>query len=263
MKISQIFLWLLLLATVPSFPQATTLQSIFESRQMNGTIMVFNPIDTIFAGYHAELWDSGYLPASTFKIPNSLIGLETGVIDTNYIFKWTGGKRRLPLWDKDMNLREAFRVSCVPCYQELARKIGVDSMKKYTEQFQYGSMDIHANNLDLFWLEGNSRISPRQQIEFLQKLHDGTLLLKPSTMDQLKSIMVNEKTDLYTLYAKTGWSIRNGNNYGWFVGWVEVQGEPYYFATLLEPMNQKDFTGFANTRKEVTLEALRFLGVVP
>ncbi len=236
--------------------------SIFEKYGMNGTLLITDLSGNLRSGYNPASWDSGYLPASTFKIPNSLIGLEIGVIDTSHVFRWDGKKRRLPQWEKDLTLKEAFRVSCVPCYQELARKIGPERMNSYLRKFEYGTMDVKPGNIDLFWLEGDSRITPAQQVVFLRKLHDEKLPLKPSTLNSMKSIMVNEVTPEYKLSGKTGWAVRNGNNYGWFVGWIETKGKVFYVATLVEPKNQEAVSDFAMARKTITMEALRALGIV-
>lgn len=238
------------------------LKKIFDDAGMIGTIILFDPQQREFMGYDPARWDSGYLPASTFKIPNSLIGLETGVIDTSYIFKWDGKKRRLAQWDKDLNLNQAFAVSCVPCYQELARKIGPVRMAGFLTRFNYGKMDVRPDNIDLFWLEGNSRITPRQQVEFLQHLNEGSLPVSSSSLAMMKDIMVNVRTETYTIYAKTGWAVRNGNNYGWFVGWVETAGRVVYFATLVEPKDQRQISDFTLARKAITMEVLKKSGII-
>ena len=159
-------------------------------------------------------------------------------------------------------MRSAFRVSCVPCYQELARKIGPDRMNAYLGKINYPGMDVHPENIDIFWLEGNSRITPRQQVDFIRRLYEEKLPLKKSVMQAMKAIMVNEVTPEYTLSGKTGWAIRNGNNYGWFVGFIETKGTVYYLATLVEPKDQKMVDDFALARKTVTLETLRYLGII-
>ena len=239
------------------------MKGIFDKNGMYGTILILDPAQNRTYGYNPARWDSGYLPASTFKIANLLIGLETGVVDTNYIFRWNGEKRRLPQWDRDLNLQEAFRVSCVPCFQELARKIGPDHMRSYLGKMNYPGMDVQSDNIDLFWLEGNSRITPRQQVDFVRRLYEEKLPLKKSAMEAVKAIMVNEITPEYTLSGKTGWAIRNGNNYGWFVGWLEVKGKVYFIATLVEPKNQEVVDDFAAARKLVTMEVLRRFSLVP
>ncbi|MDP1621043.1 MAG: class D beta-lactamase [Bacteroidales bacterium] len=241
---------------------AMILKGIFDKYGMTGTMLILDPEKDRYIGHNPALWDSGYLPASTFKIANTLIGLETGVIDAGYVFKWKGEKRRLPQWERDITLREAFRVSCVPCYQALARKIGPERMKSTLAKMDYPGMDVHPGNIDLFWLEGNSRITPRQQVEFLRRLYEEKLPLKRSVMKAVKKIMVNEATRDYILSGKTGWAIRNGNNYGWFVGYLETNGKVFFLATLVEPKDQKRVNDFAVARKTVTMEVLEYLGII-
>lgn len=238
------------------------LRNIFEKHHVQGTMIIYDPETGKYSGYNEAKWDSGYLPASTFKIANTLIGLETGVIDSGYVFKWDGDKRRMQLWEEDLPLKEAFRVSCVPCYQELARKIGIERMKTSLKAIEYPGMDVTQENIDLFWLEGKSRITPRQQVDFIRRFYEGKLPLKASVVQTVKSIMINEVTADYTLSCKTGWAIRNGNNYGWFVGFVETKGKVFYFATLVEPENQQVIEDFIPARKLVTMEVLRETGFI-
>lgn len=98
------------------------------------------------------------LPASTFKIPNSIIAVELGIIENDTtILKWNGEQRKMDIWEKDLSFKDAFRISCVPCYQEIARKIGTIKMKEYLEKFEYKNMIFDSLTIDNFWLEGNSK----------------------------------------------------------------------------------------------------------
>lgn len=239
------------------------LKSIFDKYGLTGTMLIVDGTNNRYFGYNRASWDSGYLPASTFKIPNTLIGLETGVIGSNHIFKWKGEKRRLPQWNQDLSLNDAFRVSCVPCFQELARKIGPGRMNTYLKKMNYPGMDVDPGNIDLFWLEGTSRITPRQQVEFIRQLYDEKLPLKKNVMQEMKAVMVIETLPEYTLSGKTGWSVRNGNNYGWFVGYLETKGNVYFIATMVQPKNQEKVDDFIAARKLVTMEAFRMLGLIP
>lgn len=238
------------------------IRSVFDRFGMDGTFILFDPVSNQYSGYHPARWDSGYLPASTFKIPNTLIGLDCGAIDTTVVFAWDGIPRRLSDWNRDLTLPEAFRVSCVPCYQELARKIGTVRMQEYLSRLNYGHMDVSPETIDLFWLEGNSRITPREQVAFLRRLQQERLALSPSAMKTVKSILLNEETPGYRLFGKTGWALRNGNNYGWFVGWIETADRILFVATLIEPKNQEEIRDFQLARKGITLEVLRSLDII-
>ncbi|MBW8903885.1 MAG: class D beta-lactamase, partial [Bradyrhizobium sp.] len=116
------------------------------------------------------------LPASTFKIPNSLIALETGVVGDPDVdlFKWDGVKRGIESWNRDHTMRSAIAASAVPVYQEIARRIGAQRMQKYLDLFEYGNRDI-GGGIDQFWLTGNLRIDPVQQIDFVDRLRRGVL----------------------------------------------------------------------------------------
>ena len=239
-------------------------QELLDSSLLEGAILITNAkADTFWTNDFAQSQKTG-LPASTYKIPNSIIALETGVVeDENTFFKWDGEKRRMAMWEKDMIFREAFHISCVPCYQQIARQIGVERMNTHLQKFNYGQMDVNEENIDLFWLEGESRISARQQIDFLKKFYEGSLPVSTRTTAIMKRLMVIEENEQYRLSGKTGWAIRDGSDIGWFVGYVEVKGRVYYFATRVVPKAGFDMDGFASARRAVTRAALRRLKITP
>ena len=45
------------------------------------------------------------------------------------VIKWDGVKRRVDDWNQDLTMYKAFRVSAVNYYQEVARRIGKDTMQ--------------------------------------------------------------------------------------------------------------------------------------
>lgn len=184
------------------------IKDVFEKYNVEGSILLYNQNDNIYMGYNLDRCNISFCPASTFKIPNTLIALESSAVTTNTIFKWDGKKRSMRSWEKDMNITEAFKVSCVPVYQEIARRIGTERMNNYIRLFNYGNMDIHPENIDKFWLEGNSEITQYQQIYFLHKLYNLQLPVSEKAISQIKQIMIQEKTDTYSLSGKTGWAIR-------------------------------------------------------
>jgi beta-lactamase class D len=176
-------------------------------------------------------------PCSTFKIYNTLIGLELGLIkgaDEPW-YKWDGVKRDIEGWNQDLTLREAFKVSAVPAYQILAREIGEARMKEYIEKIGYGSQDI-SSGIDIFWLPGPNttsiKISADEQVALLNKLLDGKLPFSEKNIAILRDIMQAEKTDKGTLYGKTGSGTGPDGkwNLGWFVGFLEHDGTTYVFA---------------------------------
>ncbi len=238
-------------------------QSIIDSAGVSGAILIYDLAANTYFSNDFKWANKGHLPASTFKIPNSIIALETGVVENDgTLFEWDGEERRMEIWEQDLVFSEAFHFSCVPCYQEVARKIGVDKMTSFLDTLNYGTMQVDSTNIDMFWLEGASRITQFQQIDFLKRLYQSELPISERTERIMKRMMVIEANELYKLSGKTGWSISNGKDNGWFVGLVEAQGNAYFFAANLEPQPQFDMAGFAEVRKTVTMQALKEMGII-
>ena len=222
-----------------------------------------NPQSPIYYSNDFKRCSTGFIPASTFKIPNSIIALETGVAkDDSTIYKWDGKKKFLPQWEQDLILKDAFQFSCVPCYQQIAREIGTLKMKEYLKKLDYGNMIVDSSNIDKFWLEGDSKISQLQQIGFLKKFYNSELPISERTSEIMKRIMILDENDSYKLSGKTGWAVRGEKNLGWFVGYVETDGKVYYFAANVEPKENFDMEKFAGIRSKITLQALRKSGFI-
>ncbi|GAB2784162.1 OXA-48 family carbapenem-hydrolyzing class D beta-lactamase OXA-54 [Rhabdobacter roseus] len=206
----------------------------------------------------------GTSPASTFKIPNTFIALEEKVIrDENEVLKWDGTPKWLKAWEQDYDLKNAYKNSTVWFYQELARRIGPDKYRSYLKKLDYGNQDI-SGGLTEFWLgSGNSlKISPKNQLEFLQKLQAETLPFSPSTYRIGKEVMVEERTPTYTLRAKTGWADIEPKDVGWYVGYLETADNVYFFATRIYKPRQQQMDDFGAKRKELTRRILSELKVL-
>lgn len=241
--------------------RSAELQEILDKAGLSGSILVFSAeADTYYSNDFAHA-ETGQLPASTYKIPHSLIALELGIAeDATTEFPWNGEARAMPQWEQDLSFKQAFHLSCVPCYQGIARRIGVARMKDYLDRLEYGHMDVSAENLDLFWLQGRSRISPMEQIGFLKRLYQGELPLAGETLRTFREMMVLEENGDYRLSGKTGWSVDQGVDNGWFVGYLEKGSEVYFFASNLAPRSETSDADFLQARKGVTMEALQVLG---
>ena len=238
-------------------------EKIIDSANVEGAILIYDLKNDKYYSNDFNWAKKRNLPASTFKITNSIIALETGVVENDStLLKWNGEKRRFKNWEQDLILRDAFHFSCVPCYQEIARKVGENKMNKFLKKLDYGNMKVDSSNLDLFWLEGESSITQFQQINFLKRLYQSELPISERTEMIMKRMIVNVDTDDYKLSGKTGWSIRNGNNNGWFVGYVETQSKIYFFATNVEPKQQFDMNMFPMIRKDVTFKAFEQMKII-
>jgi len=132
--------------------------------------------------------------------------------DENFIIKWDSLRNPrqnwwtsppFDMWGRDHTLRSAIRNSVVWYYQEIARKVGEENYKKYLQQIGYGNQDI-SGGLDSFWLSSSLKISADEQLEFLKKLYANELGFSKRSTDIVRDILVLEKTEDYTLSAKTG-----------------------------------------------------------
>ena len=199
--------------------------------------------------------DSLFLPASTFKICNSLIALETGVApDVDFMLPWDSVERQVPAWNQDTDMRMGFRNSTVWYYQEIARRIGQERMDAWLEKLKYGNAEA-SGGIDLFWLTGGLRTTPRQQVEFITRLVGNELPLSQRSMDLVKEIMVYDETETYTLRAKTGWGFMGEENIGWFVGYVEKGGNIHVFANCIQTADVEGLD-FARTRIDIAYRIL-------
>ncbi|GGF73917.1 class D beta-lactamase [Wenyingzhuangia marina] len=235
-------------------------QSIINSNHVDGSILIYDTQKDVFYSNNFHWAKTGRLPASTYKIPHSIIALETKVVENDStLFKWNGEKRAYKVWEQDLILRDAFQYSCVPCYQEIANKIGEKRMNEYLNKLQFGEMNVTSKNLDVFWLEGTSKINQFQQIDFLKRLVNSELKISKRTEEILKRISFIEENKKYKLYGKTGLSIRNGNYNGWFVGYIETKNNTYFFATNIAPNENTNKELFPKLRKEITLKALEYI----
>ncbi len=236
---------------------------ILDSLKVKGAVLIYDYSNKTYYSNDFSWTKTGFLPASTFKIPNSIIALETEVAKSDStIFKWDGEEKWNKNWEKDLTLKEAFLVSCVPCYQEIAREIGYKRMKAYLKKLNYDTMVFDQKTLDSFWLEGDSKITQFQQIQFLKKFYFSELPISKRTESIVKNIMKMEQTNDYVLSAKTGLSVTNGQDNGWYVGYLEVKNKVYFFATNLEPEKGTTRDQFIPARLNATKEAFQNLKIL-
>ncbi len=236
-------------------------KDFFEANNADGSFILYNQNADSYTYYNKTLTRQLYSPASTFKICNSLIGLETGIIkDANFVIPWDSVVRSYPVWNQNTNLKIAFQNSTVWYYQELARRVGGEKMNYWLHKSHYGNEDT-TGGIDQFWLSGGLRISPMQQIEFLKKLRNNKLDFSQRGMDVVKDIMIVKDTLDYVIRAKTGWGDAATNYIGWYVGYIEKEGNVYYFSTCMLTRGL-DETYIRAARKEITYSILNKLNIV-
>jgi len=223
-----------------------SLKKFFDDNKVTGTFGLFDNGQGQFTIYNLSRYkDSTYLPASTFKIVNSLIGIQTGrIVDEKMVIPWDGVVRANPDWNKDLTMQEAFKVSAVPYYQEVARRIGKDTMQFWLDTLGLGSRYKKfsiTNNLDTFWLDNSLKVTADEELGLIKKLYFNQLPFQSRPQDIVKKIMLQESNSNYKLSYKTGWGFReNGNAIGWVVGWVEENQHVFPFVLNIEGPHDTD-----------------------
>lgn len=216
-----------------------TIQTAFADTK--GTLVLIDCGTGDKSIFNPKLAGTPFAPCSTFKIWNTLIGLENGLITSadQDFYHWDGEKRFIPDWNKNLTLKQAFQVSCVPAFQELARQIGSQRMQAALDKIGYGDRDISAG-IDVFWLPAPGRktllITPLEQATLMQKLAAGDLPFSKNAQAVLKEIMTARSTLRGTLFGKTGSSGNDaeGQSLGWYAGYVESNGKSFAFTCLVQ-----------------------------
>lgn len=219
-----------------------SLKKYFDDEKVTGTFGIMDNGTGQFTVYNLPRYrDSVYLPASTFKIVNSLIGLQTGVISSDtMVIKWDGVVRPIAEWNKDLSMVEAFRASAVPYYQEVARRIGKENMQYWLDSLHYGAGKKDTlykikTAIDTFWLDNSLRITPDEELGLVKRLYFNQLPFFKVYQEKVRQAMLWENNSNYRLGYKTGWGVTPDNHaLGWVVGWIEENQHPHFFVLNIE-----------------------------
>jgi beta-lactamase class D len=256
-----------LVVTCKIIAQNNTQDLIKYFENHNGAFVLLDNSENKYFRINEERCSQRVLPASTFKIPNSIIGIETGVIkDENFVIEWDKIERGNKEWDKNNSLATAIKYSVVPYYQELARRVGKEKMQNYLNDFNYGNIKI-GKRIDTFWLDNSLKISPDEQIEFLRKFYFYKLPASKRSINIVKNIMPFEEYPQSILNYKTGGGQKdNGNWIGWLVGYIEKKNEKlsgskdvYFFALNVDG---ESFDEVSRLRMKAAKNIFKQLGLI-
>ncbi|HVR20884.1 MAG TPA: penicillin-binding transpeptidase domain-containing protein [Polyangiaceae bacterium] len=235
----------------------------FDEERIRGGIALFDSATGELVASDPELAKKRFHPASTFKIAHSVIALELGVLDNpDSPMPWDGKYSKNEDWNRDHTLRTAMQVSCVPCFQRVARTIGPERMQDWLARLDYGNRDI-SGAIDTFWLTGGLRITAIEELDFLRRLDTGKLPVSPRTLDIVRDVIALDVGESHVLYGKTGLVSppEVDAEVGWFVGFVALEKRSVYFATLVT--SHPPDVEIKPVRRRVTERVLRSLGILP
>lgn len=256
---TRLFFVLLFLVPTSVFSINPDLSAVFQNHAVTGTIVLESLQTRKRLVHNRQRLDQRFLPASTFKIPNTLIALENGAVDGPFeVIRWDGREHRVKGWNRDHCLVTALPASCVWFYQELARRIGMETYRRTLERISYGNGRT-GPRLDTFWLDGDIRISANEQIAFLKKLYRDELPFTVRHQHLVKHLMRVGQAGKRILRAKTGWALRDGHDIGWYVGWVEVPGDVWFFALNMDIPT----ADHAVLRQTIAMACLATAGIYP
>ncbi len=234
--------------------------SLFRDAGVDGTFVLLDEGRAELRGHNRGRAQQRVSPASTFKIANALTGLSLGAVGSvDEVIPYRGDVNPfMREWLEPMGLRGAMKVSNVPVYQELARRIGLTRMREAIQRLGYGNEQI-GSNVTTFWLRGPLAISAVEQTRFLSALAHQKLPFPRSAQQQVAEITRVDSGPGWSLHAKTGWQNAPGAGVGWWVGWVQRGEQITPFALNLAMAGAAD----APKRQQLGCASLRALGFLP
>jgi len=237
-------------------------QPFFQEYGVEGCFLLYDMKNDLYQIYNSQRCEKGFLPASTFKILNALIGLATGVITgDSMVIPWDGVVRSVEEWNRDHTLASAIQYSAVPYFQEVARRIGPERMKEYVDDSEFGRMDITKETIDRFWLWGDSRITPWEQMNFLINFYGYRLPFSSTNIDLVKKLIILKQTDNWTFRGKTGMTVQDTKNIGWLVGSFEEKGHVWLYVCNVESGQEND-TKFRESRRAIVEKVFQSMGLM-
>jgi beta-lactamase class D len=232
---------ILLAACTPNnITEDNSLKKYFDENQVTGCFGLFDNQKGEFTIYNVPRFtDSAYLPASTFKIVLSLIGVETKLmVDSSAVIRWDSVPSGRTECDRDMSMNQAFRTSCPNWYQQLARRIGKDTIQHWLDTLGYaGRYDTFriGNNPETFWLDNSAKVTADEQMGLVKRLYFDQLPFLKRSQRVVREMMLQEDNANYKLSYKTGWgTTEKDHSLGWIIGWIEENNHPYFFVLQIE-----------------------------
>lgn len=245
-----------------------SLGKYFKENNVQGSFGIYDNGQGDFTIYNLKWFkDSAFLPASTFKIINSLVGIETGrIVNEKMVLPWDGKIRIFPngdtakTWNKDLTMAEAFEYSAVPYYQQVARSIGKDTLQQFLDTLGYASKYKKAiiGTIDTFWLDNSMKVTADEQLGLVKKLFFEQLPFQKRSQRIVKEVMLRESNSNYSLSYKTAWGYNeSGESIGWVVGWIIENNHPYPFVLNVKGPRNMDMT---TVRTKIFNSILKQLG---
>jgi bla regulator protein BlaR1 len=220
---------------------------------MDGSFVLYNLAADSYEIHNLKQSSKRVSPDSTVKIYSALFALEYGIISPeNTKLPWDHSDYPYEEWNGDQNLDSAMRYSVTWYFQELNRRMGMEKLQDRFDQIGYGNRDL-SGGINDFWAESSLKISPIEQVEQMTRFYQNDFKLDPKNVGIVKDAMLLSRSNNCMLFGKTGTGdVEGRNKNGWFVGFVETEGNTYFFATNIQ--NGENCSG--STAAKITLSIL-------
>jgi beta-lactamase class D len=183
--------------------------------------------------------DERITPCSTFKIVLSLMGFDAGILKDEKTPTWDyqeGYDDFMESWKAPQTPQSWMQYSCFWYSKILARQLGLEKIQSYLASLEYGNQDM-SGGLTNAWVSSSLKISPKEQVDFIQKMLREKLPISSSAIHMTKALLFKEELpEGWKLFGKTGWGDKN-LGVGWFVGWVEKDQSFFPFAYNIREIN--------------------------
>lgn len=126
-------------------------------------------------------------------------------------------------------------------------------MHSWVNSIGYGNMDI-GEHIDDFWLVGDLRITPIEQLEFLKRFSASDLPFKKEHIKTVQEILIEDQNDRYVFRAKSGWADK-GQPIGWYIGYIVIDGKTFIFVNNIDINSNED----AKARKVIVKDIFKAL----
>ncbi|MRG57384.1 class D beta-lactamase [Phyllobacterium sp. SYP-B3895] len=189
-------------------------------------------------------------PASTFKIALSVMGYDSGFLKDAHTPRlpfregypdWQGED-----WRQPTDPTRWMKYSVVWYSQQITQALGVDRLRQYANAFGYGNADFSGdpgknNALERAWISSSLKISPLEQVRFLEKIASQKLPVDPRAYEMTNRIVESsEVPGGWTISGKTGGAyprkpdgaFDRSRGLGWYVGWARKGDDTLVFARL-------------------------------
>ena len=252
---------ILLITIFSNSALAQNLNNYFLEAKVKGSISIYDIGKDKWNHSDYTLAKEGTLPASTFKIIHTLIGLEEEIISgKNDTMKWDGKPKlfktfEIPNWNKDNDLKMAFKNSTIWYFEEISKRLKKRKYRKHLKRNKYSNRKNRNGNGYDFWNFGELRVSPIEQLKLLVNLYRNELYFENKHQELVKELMIEKQTPNFILRSKTGWCY-DKTDIGWYIGYIELKDNVIFFATRLEKELSDELKGFSKLRKSIAIDII-------